>query len=141
MDFDNYEMKEREQEKEQEQEREAEEANQGVEEETNFDDIDDVLIDIEALEDKITNLDEIPNIGVDVGNIRRAITNDVKKVFRSVFDISIEKKNGEGSTKVLENTKFISSKNGKVSIEFKGNRIGWVREMEMWNCLKIKIKN
>ena len=129
MDFDNYEMKEREQEKEQEQaeqERELEEANREAEEETSFDNIDDVLIDIGALEDRITNLDEIPNIGVDVGNIRRAITNDVKKVFRSVFDISIEKKNGGGSTKILENTKFISSKNGKVSIEFKGNRIGWV---------------
>ena len=128
MDFDNYEMKEREQEKEQEQAEieKMEEAYREVEEETNFDNIDDVLIDIGALEDRITNLDEIPNIGVDVGNIRRAITNDVKKVFRSVFDISIEKKNGEGSTKVLENTKFISSKNGKVSIEFKGNRIGWV---------------
>ena len=129
MDFDNYEMKEREQEKEQEQEREREEieeANRGAEDETNFDEIDDVLIDIGALEDRITNLDEIPNIGVDVGNIRRAITNDVKKVFRSVFDISIEKRNGVGSKKILENTKFISSKNGKVSIEFKGNRIGWV---------------
>ena len=126
MDFDNYEMKGREQEQEQEQERErqeAEEANQGVEEETNFDDIDDILIDIGALED---NLDEIPNVGVDVGNIRRAITNDVKKVFRSVFDISIEKKNGEGSSKILENTRFTSSRNGRISIEFKGNRIGWV---------------
>ena len=130
MDFDNYEMKEREQEEEQEQaeqaEREREEANQEAEEETNFDNIDDVLIDIGALEDRITNLDEIPNVGVDVGNIRRAITNDVKKVFRSVFDISIKKKNGKGSTEILENTKFISSKNGRVSIEFKGNRIGWV---------------
>ena len=129
MDFDNYEMKEREQEKEQEQEQEREEleeANQDAEQETNFDDIDDVLIDIGALEDRITNLDEIPNVGVDVGNIRRAITNDVKRVFRSVFDISIEKKNGEASTEILENTRFISSKNGRVSIEFKGNRIGWV---------------
>ena len=66
MDFDNYEMKEREQEKEQEQEREAEEereAGEQAEEETNFDDIDDVLIDIGALEDRIANLDEIPNVG------------------------------------------------------------------------------
>ena len=127
MDFDNYEMKEKEQEGEQEREIEKmEEAYREVEEETNFDDINDVLIDIGALEDRVANLDEIPNVGVDVGNIRRAITNDVKKVFRSVFDVSIEKKNGESSRKVLENTKFISSKNGKVSIEFKGSRIGWV---------------
>ena len=127
MDFDNYEMKEKEQEGEQEREIEKmEEAYREVEEETNFDDINDVLIDIGALEDRIVNLDEVPNVGVDVGNIRRAITNDVKKVFKSVFDVSIEKKNGESSKKVLENTKFISSKNGKVSIEFKGSRIGWV---------------
>ena len=128
MDFDNYEMKEKEQEQEQErirEEQELEEANQD-QAETNFDDIDDVLIDIGALEDRINELDEIPNVGVDVGNIRRAITNDIKKVFRNVFDISIEKKNGESSTKVLENTKFVSSRNGKVSIEFKGSRIGWV---------------
>ena len=129
MDFDNYEMKEKEQEAEQEQEREAEEAEREAEEaeqETNFDDIDDVLIDIGVLEDRITNLDEIPDVGVDVGNIRRAITNDVKKVFRSVFDISIEKKNGEGSSKILENTRFTSSRNGRISIEFKESRIGWV---------------
>ena len=128
MDFDNYEMKEKEQEQEQErirEEQELEEANQD-QAETNFDDIDDVLIDIGALEDKIIDLDEIPNVGVDVGNIRRAITNDVKKVFRSVFDISIEKKNGKGSAEILENTRFTSSRNGRVSIEFKGSRIGWV---------------
>ena len=126
MDFDSYEMKEKEQEQERiQEEQELEEVNQD-QAETNFDDIDDVLIDIGALEDKIINLDEIPNVGVDVGNIRRAITNDIKKVFRNVFDISIEKKNGESSTKVLENTKFISNKSGKVSIEFKGSRIGWV---------------
>ena len=134
MDFDNYEMKEKEQEKEQEQEREreeAEEANQGNEQETNFDDIDDVLIDIggqDQLDD--VNIDDIGDlldgIGKDTRNVRRLTTNNIKKVFRSVFDISIEKKNGEGSTKILENTRFTSSRNGRISIEFKGNRIGWV---------------
>ena len=132
MDFDNYEMKEKEQEQEQEQERErqeAEEANQGGEEETNFDDIDDLLVDIGG-QDQLDNIDDIgdllDDIGKDTHNVRRATTNNIKKVFRSVFDISIEKKNGQGSTKILENTKFISSKNRRISIEFKGNRIGWV---------------
>ena len=134
MDFDNYEMKEKEQEKEQEQEREreeAEEANQGNEQETNFDDIDDVLIDIggqDQLDD--VNIDDIGDlldgIGKDTRNVRRLTTNNIKKVFRSVFDISIEKKNGEESSKILENTKFISSRNGRISIELKGSRIGWV---------------
>ena len=130
MDFDNYEMKEKEQEQEQERERqEAEEANQGGEEETNFDDIDDLLVDIGG-QDQLDNIDDIgdllDDIGKDTHNVRRATTNNIKKVFRSVFDISIEKKNGQGSTKILENTKFISSKNRRISIEFKGNRIGWV---------------
>ena len=57
MDFDDYEMKEREQEQEREQERareELEEANQ-AEEETNFDDIEDVIIDIGNREDVWTS--------------------------------------------------------------------------------------
>ena len=131
MDFDDYEMKEREQEQEREQERareELEEANQ--EEETNFDDIEDVIIDIGNREDQLENLDlnlnGIPNVGKDVANIKRSITSDVKKIFRDVFDVSIEKKNGKSSKDVLENTKFVSSKNGRISIEFKGGRIGWV---------------
>ena len=130
MDFDNYEMKEKEQEQEREQERVREEQEQAEanqdQEETNFDDIDDVLIDVGGQEDLEDLGDLLDNIGKDTHNVRRATTNNIKKVFRNVFDISIEKKNGESSTKVLENTKFISSRNGKVSIEFKGSRIGWV---------------
>ena len=103
MDFDDYEMKEREQEQEREQERareELEEANQ--EEETNFDDIEDVIIDIGNREDRVDqlenlDLDGIPNVGKDVANIKRSITSDVKKIFRDVFDVSIEKKNGKNS--------------------------------------------
>ena len=133
MDFDNYEMKEKEQEQEQaEREREAEEANQGVEEETNFDDIDDVLVDIGVRDqqDQLDDIDDIGDllndIGKDTHNVRRLTTNNIKKVFKNVFDISIEKNNGKGSSKILEDTRFTSSKNGRVSIEFKGSRIGWV---------------
>ena len=130
MDFDNYEMKEKEQEQEREQERVREEQEQAEanqdQEETNFDDIDDVLIDVGGQEDLEDLGDLLDNIGKDTHNVRRATTNNIKKVFRNVFDISIEKKNGVSSTKVLENTKFIYSRSGKVSIEFKGSRIGWV---------------
>ena len=133
MDFDDYEMKEREQEQEREQERareELEEANQ-EEQETNFDDIEDVIVDIGNREDQLVDLDRedldgIPNVGKDVANIKRSITSDVKKIFRDIFDVSIEKKNGKSSKDILENTKFVSSKNGRISIEFKGSRIGWV---------------
>ena len=133
MDFDDYEMKEREQEQECEQERareELEEVNQ-AEEETNFDNIDDVVVDIGNRQDRENlDLDDIDglldDIRKDTHNVRRATTNNIKKVFKSVFDVSIEKKNGFSSKEVLENIKFISSKNGTISIEFKGSRIGWV---------------
>ena len=122
MDFDDYEMKEREQEQEREQERareELEEANQEeqAEQETNFDDIEDVIVDIGDLEDGLgqqqvdMDLDGgIPNVGKDVASIKRSITNDVKKIFKDVFDVSIQKKNGKNSKDILENTKFVSSK-------------------------------
>ena len=134
MDFDDYEMKEREQEQEREQERareELEEANQ-EEEETNFDDIEDVIIDIgnreREREQLDLDLDGIPNVGRDVAGIKRSITEDIRKVFRDVFNVSIEKKNGKNSKSIIENTKFVSSKNGRISIEFKGSRIGWVEK-------------
>ena len=144
MDFDDYEMKEREQEQEREQERareEAEEANQ-AEEETNFDNIDDVVVDIGGKNDKVDlDLDDLlDDIGKDTHNVRRATTNNIKKVFKSVFDISIEKKNGKSSKEVLENTKFVSSKNGRISIEFKGSRIGWVERNLNVNLFEKKNK-
>ena len=137
-------MKEREQEQEREQERareELEEANR-EEQETNFDDIEDVIVDIGNREDRLEdlNLDDIPNVGKDVSNIKRSITSDVKKIFRDIFDISIEKKNGKSSKEVLENTKFASSKNGRISIEFKGSRIGWVERNLTVNLFKNKNK-
>ena len=133
MDFDDYEMKEREQEQEREQERareELEEANQ-EEEETNFDDIEDVIIHIGKNTDQLENLDldgGIPNVGKDVAGIKRSITEDIKKVFRDVFNVSVEKKNGKNSKDIVENTKFVSSKNGRISIEYKGSRIGWIEK-------------
>ena len=134
--FDDYEMKEQEQEQEMErirEEQEIEEANR--EQETNFDDDDDVIVDIgEYDQDKSRDLnnqevdigDLLDDIGKDTHNVRRATTNNIKKVFKNVFDVSLEKKNGTNSKRVLEDTKFISSKNGRLSIEYKGSRIGWV---------------
>ena len=149
MDFDNYEMKEKEQEQEQEQERVREEQEQAEanqdQEETNFDDIDDVVVDVGGQDENFENLDDLlDDIGKDTHNVRRATTNNIKKVFRNVFDISIEKKNGTGSKEVLENTKFISNKNGKLSIEFKGSRVGWVERngnVELFEKKNKKIVN
>ena len=144
MDFDDYEMKEREQEQEREQERAREELKEAKQEEqeTNFDDIEDVLIDIGNREDQLVDLDldGIPNVGKDVANIKRSITSDVKKIFREVFDVSIEKKNGKSSKEVLENTKFVSSKNGRLSIEYQGSRIGWVERNLNVNLFEKKNK-
>ena len=142
MDFDNYEMKEREQEQEREQERAREEleaANQ-EEEETNFDDIEDVIIDIGNREDQLDLDTNIPNVGKDIAGIKRSITDDIKRVFREVFDVSIKKKNGKNSSAILENTRFLESKNGRISIEFKGSRIGWVERNLTVNLFEKKNK-
>ena len=146
MDFDDYEMKEREQEQEREQERareELEEANQ--EEETNFDDIEDVIVDINDVGDREDQQDLdldglLDGIGKDTHNVRRTTTNNIKKVFKSVFDVYIEKKNGKNSKDILENTKFVGSKNGRISIEFKGSRIGWVERNLTVNLFEKKNK-
>ena len=145
MDFDNYdnnyEMKEREQEQEQEQEVEWE---QEQEQETNFDEFEDVVVRLEGLEAQerqaevnmdlggteggaiVERGDEIPNVRKDIAGIKRSITNDVKKVFKDIFNAVIEKKNGVNSESILENTRFQSAKDGRFTIEFKGKRIGWI---------------
>ena len=140
--YDNYEMKEREQEQEQEREQEQEqerEQEQEQEQETNFDEFEDVVVRLENLEDQqqqaeknervnmdLGGGDDIPNVRKDLAGIKRSITNDVKKVFKDIFNVSIEKKNGPNSESILENTRFQSAKDGRFTIEFKGKRIGWI---------------
>ena len=101
MEFDDYEMKEREQEQEQwEQERAREdvEAQEQAEQETNFDDIGDVVVDLKNLEDQQRQAevdmdlggsgsrgrDGIPNVRKDIAGIKRSITNDIKRVFKDI---------------------------------------------------------
>ena len=138
--YDNYEMKEREQEQEQEQEREQErEQEQEQEQETNFDEFEDVVVDLKNLEDQqqqaekneqvnmdLGGGDDIPNVRKDIAGIKRSITNDVKKIFKDIFNVTIEKKNGHNSESILENTRFQNAKDGRFTIEFKGKRIGWI---------------
>ena len=135
--YDNYEMKEREQEQEREREQEVEwerEQEQEQEQETNFDEFEDVVVDLEGLEaqEQQVNMDlgergdNIPNVNRDIAGIKRSITNDVKKVFKDIFNVTIEKKNGHNSESILENTRFQNAKDGRFTIEFKGKRIGWI---------------
>ena len=132
--YDNYEMKEREQEQEREQEVEWErEQEVEREQETNFDEFEDVLVDLKNLEDQERRVDmdlgggdDIPNVNKDIAGIKRSITNDVKKIFKDIFNVSIEKKNGRNSEIILENTRFQNAKDGRFTIEFKGKRIGWI---------------
>ena len=146
MDFDDYEMKEREQKQEREQERAREEQEaQEAEQETNFDDIEDVIVDLENLEDQQRQVDMdlgggVPNVGRDIAGIKRSITNDVKRVFKDIFKVSIEKKNGKNSESILENTRFQSSKDGRFSIEFKGSRIGWIERDQTVSLFEKKNK-
>ena len=140
--YDNYEMKEREQEQEQEREQEVEwerKQEQEQEQETNFDEFEDVVVDLENLEDQQQQAEvdmdlggrdgargEIPNVNRDIAGIKRSITNDVKKIFKDIFNVGIEKKNGHNSESILENTRFQNAKDGRFTIEFKGKRIGWI---------------
>ena len=135
--YDNYEMKEREQEVEREREQEVEwecEREQEQEQETNFDEFEDVVVCLEGLEAQErqaeVNMDlgggDIPNVNKDIAGIKRSITNDVKKVFKDIFNVGIEKKNGVNSESILENTRFQNAKDGRFTIEFKGKRIGWI---------------
>ena len=143
--FDDYEMKEREQEQEQEQERvrEQQELEEAQEQETNFDEDEAVTITLnerDHLDNEVRvdldlqdNLDDnIPDVRKDIANIRRSLTNDVKKFFKDVFNVNIVKKNGPNSESILENTKFITEKSGSIVIEYKNKRIGRVgRDLEI----------
>ena len=147
MDFDNYdnnyEMKDwnevkdqNEREQEQERERLQDEQEREQEQETNFDEFEDVVVRLEGLEaqerqaevnmDLGGTEDNIPNVNKDIAGIKRSITNDVKKVFKDIFNVVIEKKNGVNSESILENTRFQNVKDGRFTIEFKGKRIGWI---------------
>ena len=138
MDFDNYdnnyEMKDWNEVKDRNEvmvEREQEQ-----EQETNFDEFEDVVVRLEGLEaqerqaevnmDLGGTEDDIPNVNKDIAGIKRSITNDVKKVFKDIFNVTIEKKNGVNSESILENTRFQNAKDGRFTIEFKGKRIGWI---------------
>ena len=146
MDFDNYdnnyEMKDWNEVKDQNEVTVEQEQEQ--EQETNFDEFEDVVVDLEGLEAKRSEAevnmdlggieggviaergDNIPNVNRDIAGIKRSITNDVKKVFKDIFNAVIEKKNGVNSESILENTRFQNAKDGRFTIEFKGKRIGWI---------------
>ena len=108
--------------------------NRNKEQETNFDEFEDVVVRLEGLEaqEREVNMDlggggdNIPNVNKDIAGIKRSITNDVKKVFKDIFNVTIEKKNGVNSESILENTRFQNAKDGRFTIEFKGKRIGWI---------------
>ena len=74
------------------------------------------------LDDLLDNVD----VGKGTANIRRTTTNNVKNVFKNVFDVTLEKKNVPSSESILENTKLIAEKNGSIVIEYKGKRVGRV---------------
>ena len=150
--YDNYEMKEREQEQEQKREQEVEwerEQEQEQEQETNFDEFEDVVVDLENLEDQqqqaevnmdLGGRDNIPNVRKDIAGIKRSITNDVKKIFKDIFNVTIKKKNGHNSESILENTRFQNAKDGRFTIEFKGKRIGWIERDRSVSLFKKKNK-
>ena len=51
-----------------------------------------------------------------LSGIKRSITNDKKNFFEKIFNFTPEKKNGENSKKLLEETTFVKDEKGNVSI-------------------------
>lgn len=127
--FDDYEMHEREEQEEEELEEQREQEEQENINETSFIDNDDGVVlkphgrpRVRIQVDNIS--DRIPNVGKDIGTIKRSITNDVKKYFKNVFKVNVNKKNGPNSSKILDYTKFITETSGTTFIDYKGKRVG-----------------
>ena len=74
------------------------------------------------------NTVDIPDVKKDAKGMKKSLTEDKKIFFRKIFDVSLEKKNGENSSLLLDNTEFVKKENGKVSIYFEGKQIGNVNE-------------
>ena len=112
-------MKDLEQEREQEEEQERE---QDLEE-TNIDH--NILIRPNRPSVARVNInDNIPDVRKDIGTIRRAITSDVKKSFKNIFNMTFEKKNGPNNRMILDYTKFKTEPSGITYIEYKGKKVG-----------------
>ena len=122
--FEELEMKDLEQEREQEREQEEEQDLEQEEEETNIDH--NVLIRPNRPKITRVNNDNIPDVRKDIGTIRRAITSDVKKSFKNIFNTTFEKKNGPNSRMILDYTKFKTEPSGTTYIEYKDKKVGRV---------------
>ena len=52
----------------------------------------------------------------------------IKKSFKNMFNINLEKKNGPNNSILLDKTEFVRDQKGNVSIMFKGEKIGNVNK-------------
>ena len=63
------------------------------------------------------------------------------KGFSKIFlKLVLKKRMGPHSESILENTRFQSSKDGRLTIEFKGKRIGWIERDQTVSLFEKKNK-
>lgn len=72
------------------------------------------------------NDNDLSGFKKDLGSIKKSITNDVKKSFKKIFDMNVDKKNGPNSRMILDYTRFLTDTSGTTYIEYKDKRIGKV---------------
>ena len=108
--------------------REEEEEKEYKEAETKFyhDDYDENL-DEGSPKIKFNTVD-IPDVKKDAKGMKKSMTEDKKKSFKEIFNVSLEKKNGENSRMLLDKPEFVKNEKGKVTIYFEGKQIGNVNE-------------
>ena len=85
------------------------------------------IINTENTKSKFNRVDfkeQIPDVKKATGSMRRSFTNDRKKSFKKIFDVTFEQKNGTNNSILLDNTVFVRDPSGNTSIEFKGKKIG-----------------
>ena len=68
--------------------------------------------------------DDIPDVRKDAGSMKKSMTEDRKKSFKKIFDVTLKKKYGPNSSILIDKTEVVKNKQGNVSIIFKGKKIG-----------------
>ena len=100
--------------------RNIEEEEEEREEETNLLDPNISINIINKENPRFNRVADIPDVRKDAGSMKKSMTEDRKKSFKKIYDITLEKKNGPDSSILIDNTEFVKDQKGKVSIFFKG---------------------
>ena len=83
-------------------------------------------------------VDTLSKLKKDAGNMKRRITTDSKRDFREFFKIDIQKKDGENSKILIEETEFIPDpkNNESIKVKFRGKDVGKINKNGKWESYK-----